>query len=52
MADIAQQLEALGKSGSMTGAVALIEEIEAEFERIKAEITELNILTAPPSHMA
>jgi two-component system, sensor histidine kinase and response regulator len=52
MADIAQQLEALGKSGSTTGAVALIEEIEAEFERIKAEITELSILTAPPSHIA
>ena len=52
MADIAQQLETLGKSDSMTGAVALIEEIEAEFERIKAEITELSILIAPPSHIA
>jgi two-component system sensor histidine kinase/response regulator len=42
MADIAQQLEALGKS-SMSGAAALIEQIEAEFERVRAEITELRI---------
>lgn len=49
MADIAQQLEALGKSSSMSGAVALIEQIEAEFGRVKAEIAELSIRTEPPT---
>ena len=49
MADIAQQLEALGKSSSMNGAVALIEQIEAEFGWVKAEIAELSIRTEPPT---
>ncbi|MBA4143265.1 MAG: response regulator [Nitrosospira sp.] len=41
MADIAGQLEALGKNSTVIGAVALIQQIEAEFERVKAEIAEL-----------
>ena len=52
MADIAQQLETLGKSSSMTGAIALIEKIEAELERVKAEITELDIHSEPPPDKA
>ncbi len=43
MADIARQLETLGRSSSMTGAMVLIEQIEAEFERIKVEVAELDI---------
>ncbi|MBA2660579.1 MAG: response regulator [Nitrosospira sp.] len=49
MAGIAQQLEALGQSSSMNGAVAFIEQIEVEFERVKAEIAELIIRTEPPT---
>jgi HPt (histidine-containing phosphotransfer) domain-containing protein len=49
MAGIAQQLEVLAKSSSMAGGVALIEQIEAEFKRVKAAIAELEIPTAPPS---
>jgi hypothetical protein len=49
MSDIAQQLEALGKSSSMAGAVALIEQIEAEFKRVKTSIAELCIPTEPPA---
>jgi two-component system sensor histidine kinase/response regulator len=45
MADIAQRLEALGKSSSMAGAAALTEQIETEFERVKTEIAELAIRT-------
>lgn len=52
MADITQRLEALGKTCSITGAVALIEQIEAEFERVKAEIAELSIHSEPPPHKA
>jgi PAS domain S-box-containing protein len=47
MADIAQQLEALGKSSSMSGAAALIEQVEAEFERVRTEIAELGIHAEP-----
>jgi HPt (histidine-containing phosphotransfer) domain-containing protein len=49
MADIAQQLEALGKAGHMTGAVALIEQIEHEFDRVKTEIAALDMHSEPPS---
>ena len=38
MADIAQKLELVGKTGNMSGAVALVEQIEVEFERVKREI--------------
>ncbi|MEO7560089.1 MAG: response regulator, partial [Nitrosospira sp.] len=48
MADIAQQLEALGKAGSMTGAVVLMEQIEDEFDRVKAEIAALDMHSEPP----
>jgi HPt (histidine-containing phosphotransfer) domain-containing protein len=47
MADIAQQLEALGKSSNMAGEVALIEQLEAEFKRVKTRISELRVLTEP-----
>jgi CheY-like chemotaxis protein/HPt (histidine-containing phosphotransfer) domain-containing protein len=49
MADIAQQLEALGKAGSTTGAFALIDQIEGEFGRVKAEIAALDMHSEPPS---
>lgn len=52
MADIAQQLEALGKSSSVNGAAALIEQIEAEFERVKTEIAELTTCTESPHYKA
>lgn len=48
MADIAQQLEVLGKSGRMHGADVLIDQVEAEFERVKIRIDELDILIAEP----
>jgi PAS domain S-box-containing protein len=38
MAEIARQLEVLGKSSTMTGAIALIEAMEREFENVKNEI--------------
>ncbi|MGH8762790.1 MAG: response regulator, partial [Nitrosospira sp.] len=43
MAELAQQLEALDKAHSAAGAGALIEQIEGEFERIKAEIAKLDM---------
>ena len=43
MSDIARQLEVLGKNSSMIGAAPLIEQIESEFERVKAEIAELDM---------
>ncbi|KIO48389.1 response regulator [Nitrosospira sp. NpAV] len=48
MADIAQKLEALGKAGSMTGAVVLMERIEDEFDRVKAEIAVLEDMHSEP----
>ncbi|ARO87912.1 hybrid sensor histidine kinase/response regulator [Nitrosospira lacus] len=52
MADIARQLEALGKAGNMTGGVALMERIEGEFDRVRAEIAALGIYTEPTSYGA
>lgn len=49
MADIAQQLEALGKAGNTTGAAALIEQIEGEFGRVQIEIAALDMHSEPPS---
>ena len=49
MADIAQQLELLGKAGSLSGAAVLIEQIEGEFERVKSEIAESGINCLPLS---
>jgi CheY-like chemotaxis protein len=49
MAASAQQLEVLAKSSSMAGGVALIEQIEAEFKRVKTSIAELCIPTEPPA---
>jgi two-component system, sensor histidine kinase and response regulator len=48
MADIAEQLELLGKASSMSGATVLIEQIEREFERVKSEIAESGINCLPP----
>jgi HPt (histidine-containing phosphotransfer) domain-containing protein len=47
MAEIAQQLEALGKSSTISGTAALIEEVETEFKRVRAEISELGIHAEP-----
>jgi PAS domain S-box-containing protein len=44
IADIAKELEALGKTSRMTGAAGLIEQIEDEFERVKGEIAELGYM--------
>lgn len=49
MKDIAQQLEALGKSSSMAGAAALIEQLEVEFKRVKLSVVELGAYTEPPT---
>ncbi|BCT68859.1 response regulator [Nitrosospira sp. NRS527] len=49
MADIAQQLELLGKADSMSGAAVLIEQIEGEFERVKSEIAKSGINCLPLS---
>ncbi len=38
MAEIARQLEILGRTSSVTGAIALIEAMESEFEHAKNEI--------------
>ncbi|SEK88467.1 response regulator [Nitrosovibrio tenuis] len=38
MAEIARQLEVLGRTSSVTGAIALVEAMESEFERAKNEI--------------
>jgi CheY-like chemotaxis protein/HPt (histidine-containing phosphotransfer) domain-containing protein len=38
MAEIARQLESLGRASSVTGAIALIEAMESEFGRAKNEI--------------
>jgi two-component system sensor histidine kinase/response regulator len=43
MADVAQKLELVGKTGNMSGAVALVEQIEMEFERVKREIAQLDL---------
>lgn len=52
MADIARKLELLGKSGSIYGAIVLIEQIEVEFERVKSEIGQLNVSGVPLSDAA
>ncbi|MDQ3184893.1 MAG: response regulator [Pseudomonadota bacterium] len=52
LADIAQQLEALGKTHNVNGAAALIKQVEAEFERVKVEVAGLDIQTESPSHKA
>ena len=38
MAEIARQLEILGRTSAVTGAIALIEAMESEFEHVKNEI--------------
>ncbi|MGH8685939.1 MAG: Hpt domain-containing protein, partial [Nitrosospira sp.] len=48
MAELAQELEALGKARSTAGTVTLIEQIEGEFERVKTEIAELNMQSESP----
>ena len=49
LADIAEQLELLGKASSMSGAAVLIEQLECEFERVKSEIAESGINRLPSS---
>lgn len=49
MTELAQQLESLGKTRGTTGALALIEQIEGEFERVKAEIAALDMQPEPSS---
>jgi CheY-like chemotaxis protein/HPt (histidine-containing phosphotransfer) domain-containing protein len=41
--DIAQKLELVGETGNMSGAVALVKQIEVEFERVKREIAQLDL---------
>ena len=38
MADLAQELQALGEAGSVEGAAALVDQLEEEFERVRIEI--------------
>ncbi|SCX95448.1 PAS domain S-box-containing protein [Nitrosospira sp. Nl5] len=52
LADIAQQLEALDKTRSVTEAAALIKQIEGEFERVKVEIAALDMQPEPLSGKA
>jgi HPt (histidine-containing phosphotransfer) domain-containing protein len=54
LADIAQQLELLGKESSMNGVAVFIEQIEGEFERVKSEIAEsgINRLPSPDTHQS
>ena len=39
MANVASELEALGRSGNLEGAEELLEELQSEFERANAELS-------------